>query len=854
MVQSKKVHKIYCLIIMCLSVLSGVRGYCQDKQSVSPQELSKIQEDVKAKTQEVDLRLRDLDKRASEIEAEITSPNRKRSLEQIREELESIAKEREKQHKLFNEAMERHDNAVLASVKGRSAVIAGTPNACGVAEQLYQQFMSTLESKQTLSFPPQLYYESDSSDACLKKLIAGKTMAVVLDHPLTDIENDSLEAAFPDPERQPQEFMFGRVAVAIIVNRGSHFEGLTTEQVEHIYRAKIEKWSAFNGADQAIGRLGTKYPLLSWWMFTNMILHGKTVRFPDEFKYDPNNLPQAVELDAFYKKQRSRFPGGGPFPCYETDAKLIEQVSKKSNAIGYCILFPSSDKMKNVRIVPIARKEGEAHVPPLRDNVLSDDYPLQNVMWFLVHPDATESIKAFVKFASGPKATKNVKQCGLWPEYELEQVRRQQRLAEFKAGKGTPIALCNLTGNERLLADLAIEFVMVKAAVQLKVQKDITRVMATENLIKGSSELLVDDRNGQLVVASGHKSYISPSPRSIELGKTAVGIVVHPQNVLNALPFSELQGIFWGDVRQWPGADKATGIVHVYGIQHDNPIVPLFRDMLANGKDGKALIHSAEADTVKVVMAVAKDPLAIGFVDLSKLSPDEKSVKLLNVYLPENQPTKDAKEQAKPKATAPRHLCLAAYHLPENYPLARTLTLYVSPNASETAKDFAVFLTPEHCAETLAKHNMIPSSHTERPVRKKNVAEAVAKGGNETKPAQTVKAPEVKSPVKDANTNTKPVPAATSTTTPPVEVPQKEPAPDPVKQVPPTNPVPSAPEKSQPNSPPTPKATSPLSSDTTPMPYKISPENGGLSNGGRMILVFLGVGWLWSVNRRRKSQ
>ena len=36
-------------------------------------------------------------------------------------------------------------------------------------------------------------------------------------------------------------------------------------------------------------------------------------------------------------------------------------------------------------------------------------------------------------------------------------------------------------------------------------------------------------------------------------------------------------------------------------------------------------------------------------------------------------------------------------------PLCRTLTLYVSPKASRTAKDFAEFLTPEHCKGTIAQ-------------------------------------------------------------------------------------------------------------------------------------------------------
>ena len=48
-------------------------------------------------------------------------------------------------------------------------------------------------------------------------------------------------------------------------------------------------------------------------------------------------------------------------------------------------------------------------------------------------------------------------------------------------------------------------------------------------------------------------------------------------------------------------------------------------------------------------------------------------------------------------------------------PLCRTLTLYVSPKASRTAKDFAEFLTPEHCKGTIPQYNLLPPLQVEEP-------------------------------------------------------------------------------------------------------------------------------------------
>ena len=144
---------------------------------------------------------------------------------------------------------------------------------------------------------------------------------------------------------------------------------------------------------------------------------------------------------------------------------------------------------------------------------------------------------------------------------------------------------------------------------------------------------------------------------------------------------------------------------------------------------------TALPDTQKVIAEVAQDQNAIGFVDLSEMSPDEKSVKLVDVYLPgqsrrtdtrakeitiakaeggNRKPDKMASDKspaANPPSPAPasHHLTsLAAYHLPDDYPLARTFTLCVSPKASQTTKEFAKFVVSDRCAETLLKHNLLP--------------------------------------------------------------------------------------------------------------------------------------------------
>ena len=161
--------------------------------------------------------------------------------------------------------------------------------------------------------------------------------------------------------------------------------------------------------------------------------------------------------------------------------------------------------------------------------------------------------------------------------------------------------------------------------------------------------------------------------------------------------------------------------MHVFGLEQRSPITQLLKEKLSQpalsaalsgapaqrvaeraSGSRRALRFTAQPDNEKVILAVARDPAAIGFVDLGRLPPKEKSVKLVRIL--GQASAKGMKGNASP-------LSLAADSLPEDYPLARTLTLCVSPHASQAAKDFVDFLTPEHCKQTLAKYNLLPPRH-----------------------------------------------------------------------------------------------------------------------------------------------
>ena len=93
-------------------------------------------------------------------------------------------------------------------------------------------------------------------------------------------------------------------------------------------------------------------------------------------------------------------------------------------------------------------------------------------------------------------------------------------------------------------------------------------------------------------------------------------------------------------------------------------------------------------------------------MDLGQLPPNDKSVKLVPVF---------EGEGAGSEGDSPIFVGRKLGQSPIPDPLCRTLTFYVSPKASRTAKDFAEFLTPEHCKATIAQYNLLPPLQVEEP-------------------------------------------------------------------------------------------------------------------------------------------
>ena len=99
-------------------------------------------------------------------------------------------------------------------------------------------------------------------------------------------------------------------------------------------------------------------------------------------------------------------------PCYDphgekkSDAEVIGEITKVSNAVGF-FLYCREDKVdKRIRILRIAKDEDSQAVLPSVSAVADGSYPLVDTLTLHLRPDAPPSAFEFAKFATGPKAVK----------------------------------------------------------------------------------------------------------------------------------------------------------------------------------------------------------------------------------------------------------------------------------------------------------------------------------------------------------------------------------------------------------------------------------------------------------------
>ncbi len=479
----------------------------------------------------------------------------------------------------------------------------------------------------------------------------------------------------------------GTVSVAVIVNSQSGTRQLTLEDLGDAFRGRIREWDRVKGvtARGPIELFGLVHTT------TESIVMRLKCMDGDLFRKDYLKLPWPEDGHTIRQKVRP--------------AAVVEAVAAERQAIGFIPWHPRSDLLdKRVTIVRIVTPETSAGVLPSQETITDGSYPLFDTLTLFLPPNASDAVREFMKYTTGPESVEIIRRHGLWPEYELELVRAEQRVADVKAGKGQPVAVCDLAGVDEAIKAAALEFARAKMAVQVTLDAGGGSVEAAVAKLKtGEAELMVVD-GGMEETLRG--PVMEEGGEGMVLGSRAVGVVVHPGNSFHELTMDDLRQILAGKVDRWPGATGTAERIVLYALPATNPLMPLMDR--AMGPDLKRAKATVRPDSERVILSVAAQPGSLGLVDLTKISRHETKVKLLAVIPPRET-------EAAPQAPD---------RVPEGYPLASPVALHLSPKASDAAQAFFAFLKEGGGRDALLAGGLVP-----RPLPDATEAEVAAAYG-----------------------------------------------------------------------------------------------------------------------------
>ena len=185
---------------------------------------------------------------------------------------------------------------------------------------------------------------------------------------------------------EPVEHVIARDAIAVIVHPSNPVSRLTLQQISAIYRGEINNWQEVGGENRPIVRLSRE---------TNSGTH---VYF----------LETVVRLGD--KNNKSLFsPSTLLLPSSEG---IISEVRDNPNAIGYDGL---GYIIPEVKMLEVARAEGEAYILPSVESVNDGKYPISRDLYMYSRKDAPQKVNDYLAWLLTPEAQKTVLKLGFVP-------------------------------------------------------------------------------------------------------------------------------------------------------------------------------------------------------------------------------------------------------------------------------------------------------------------------------------------------------------------------------------------------------------------------------------------------------
>jgi len=185
---------------------------------------------------------------------------------------------------------------------------------------------------------------------------------------------------------KPVEHIIARDAIAVIVNPENPVNQLTLQQISDIYSGKITNWNQVGGEDRPIVRLSRETNSGTHVYFLETVL-----RLGDS------------KNKTFFSSNTLLLP---------SSEGIINEVRQNPNAIGYDGL---GYVPKDLKMIAIAKKAGEAYILPSADTVNDKTYAIARDLYMYTSGEPTGAIKAYLDWIVSDEAQQIVTKLGFVP-------------------------------------------------------------------------------------------------------------------------------------------------------------------------------------------------------------------------------------------------------------------------------------------------------------------------------------------------------------------------------------------------------------------------------------------------------
>ncbi len=181
----------------------------------------------------------------------------------------------------------------------------------------------------------------------------------------------------------PEEFKVAVDALAVIVNPANPVKEMTIDQLSDIFTGKITNWNEVGGRNEKILVLSRERNSGTHMYFLEEVLRRGNEKGPEQFAPSVLMLPSSEAI--------------------------INETATSESAIGYDGLGYVTSRVKTIAV---AKKKGEAFVPPSKETAMNRTYPIWRFLYMYTAFKPRGETKAFIDFALGEKGQKIVEDMG----------------------------------------------------------------------------------------------------------------------------------------------------------------------------------------------------------------------------------------------------------------------------------------------------------------------------------------------------------------------------------------------------------------------------------------------------------